>query len=52
MGIFTFFCGRENGVVILKNNLVVLREIEYVYIVRFSNCIVKYIFEKMFCLGI
>lgn len=51
MGTFTLLCGRENGAVILKNNLAALREIEYVHIVRPSNCTVKYILEKMSCPG-
>ena len=34
MATFMHFC----GAVILKNNLAVLREIEYVHIVRPSNC--------------
>lgn len=49
MGTFTCFCRRENGATILNNIFAALREIEYVHIVRPSNCTVKCMLEKMSC---
>lgn len=47
MRTFMHFCGRENCTAVLKNNLSALREIEYVHVVRPSNCTVKCTLEKI-----